>query len=118
MRFVPLLLVAGLAGLVLLAAVTSEGRQVEAVRRAEVEMVASYRFDPVVIEIEPGATVTWTNRDHFTHDVHLLGPVQWRSRPVKPGESVSYTFAEPGEYRYQCAFHPQDMQARVVVVAP
>ena len=45
----------------------------EPVAATEVEMVKSYRFDPKVIEIEAGDTVTWTNEDNFTHTVQVEG---------------------------------------------
>ena len=39
----------------------------EPVATTEVAMVKSYRFEPKVIEIAVGETVTWTNGDNFTH---------------------------------------------------
>ena len=36
---------------------------------------------------------------------------------MKPGETVTYTFAAPGTYPYICTFHPQDMRGVVQVVA-
>jgi plastocyanin len=80
-----------------------------------VTMAKSYRFEPPVIRVPVGATVTWTNDDNFTHDVHLLRPVEWHSQPLRPGERTTYTFAQPGEYAYECAFHPQNMKGRVIV---
>ena len=92
--------------------------QAEAVRTLSVSMPASYRFEPVAIQVQAGDTVTWTNSDHFTHNVHVLSPVEWRSDTVAPGEGVSYSFADPGEYTYQCDLHPQDMTGTVTVLAP
>ncbi|MBI4493044.1 MAG: cupredoxin domain-containing protein [Chloroflexi bacterium] len=84
----------------------------------QVAMAKSYKFDPATIQVPVGATVTWTNQDNFTHDVHLLGGSDWRSKPLPPGESVSYTFAQAGEYAYECTFHPQNMKGKVIVAAP
>ena len=81
----------------------------------QVEMVRSYRFAPDVIRIKAGDTVTWTNRDNFTHDVRLTGDVDWRSEPAAPGESITYTFTEPGEYAYECGFHSRNMTGTVIV---
>ena len=106
-----------LLALALLAACSSGGQERPAppVETDRVSMAKSYRFDPPVARVAVGATVTWTNDDNFTHDVHLLEPVEWRSRPLRPGERVSYTFQEPGTYRYECSFHPHDMRGTVVV---
>ncbi len=81
-------------------------------------MPPSYRFDPEVIQVNVGDTVTWTNKDNFTHDVHLQGGLNWASPPLKPGESASYTFKTPGTYPYLCDFHAQNMKGEVIVVNP
>jgi plastocyanin len=89
--------------------------QAETVRTTSVEMPASYVFEPAAIEVLAGDTVTWTNKDHFSHNVHVLGVAEWRSDVLAPGESVTFTFADPGEYTYQCDLHPQDMTGTVIV---
>jgi plastocyanin len=84
----------------------------EPVAATEVEMVKSYRFDPKVIEIEAGNTVTWTNDDNFTHTVQVEGQ---EDHEVEQGESVEITFDEPGTYEYVCTLHSQDMDGTVIV---
>ena len=84
----------------------------EPVAATEVEMVKSYRFDPKVIEIESGDTVTWTNEDNFTHTVQVKGQDDHK---VEQGESVEITFDEPGTYDYVCTLHRQDMDGTVIV---
>jgi plastocyanin len=84
----------------------------EPVATTEVQMVKSYRFDPEVIEIEAGDTVTWTNEDNFTHTVEVEGR---EDHEVEQGESFSITFDEPGTYRYVCTLHSQDMDGEVIV---
>jgi plastocyanin len=34
---------------------------------------------------------------------------------MNPGQSVTFTFDHPGTFRYQCHFHPQNMQGSVTV---
>jgi plastocyanin len=34
---------------------------------------------------------------------------------MKPGESVSFTFDEPGLHNYDCSFHSTDMKGTVLV---
>lgn len=88
------------------------GGSSEPVATTEVEMVKSYRFDPKVIEVAAGSTVTWTNGDNFTHTVRVDGQDDHK---VGKGENVSITFDTPGTYRYVCTLHSRDMDGEVVV---
>jgi plastocyanin len=99
----------------LVASACASAAQADVVQTAAVTMPPSYRFEPVSIEVQPGQAVTWTNNDHFSHNVHVLGAAEWRSDVLAPGESVTFTFADPGEYAYQCDLHPQDMTGKVLV---
>jgi plastocyanin len=87
------------------------------VQTNQVTMPPSYRFDPPLIQVKIGDTVTWTNKDNFTHDVHLLGDINWVSQPLRPGDSASYTFKQAGQFPYLCDFHAHDMKGEVIVVA-
>ena len=84
----------------------------EPVAATEVEMVKSYTFDPKVVEVEAGDTVTWTNEDNFTHTVQVEGQ---EDHKVERGESVEITFDEPGTYDCVCTLHRQDMDGTVIV---
>jgi plastocyanin len=84
----------------------------EPVATTEVTMVKSYRFDPKTIEVEAGATVTWTNDDNFTHTVQVDGQ---EDHEVGQGESISIEFDTPGTYHYVCTLHRQDMDGDVIV---
>ena len=77
-----------------------------------VQMAKSYRFDPKVITIRAGDTVTWTNNDNFTHTVKVDGQ---EDHKVDRGDSVAIAFAKPGTYHYVCTLHSQDMSGEVVV---
>ena len=75
-------------------------------------MAKSYRFDPTVIKVKAGDTVTWTNNDNFTHTVKVEdGP----DHKVGRGDSVSIKFATPGTYHYICTLHSHDMHGQVIV---
>ena len=77
-----------------------------------VQMAKSYRFDPKVIEIKAGESVTWTNNDNFTHTVKVEdGP----DHKVGRGDSVSIRFDKPGTYHYVCTLHSHDMHGTVIV---
>jgi plastocyanin len=84
----------------------------EPVATTEVAMAKSYRFDPKVIQVETGSTVTWRNVDNFTHTVQVHGQ---EDREVGRGDSVSITFDRPGTYHYVCTLHRQDMDGEVIV---
>jgi plastocyanin len=83
-------------------------------RTDKVSLPPSYRFDPPVIQVAPGTTVTWSNGDNFTHTVQVQGGEVHR---MEPGQSASITFDTPGEYPYLCTLHPQNMKGTVIVAA-
>ena len=82
------------------------------VATTEVTMAKSYRFDPKVVEVASGSTVTWTNDDNFTHTVQVDEQVD---HEVGRGESVSITFDRAGAYHYVCTLHRRDMDGEVIV---
>jgi len=82
------------------------------VRTDLVNLPPSYQFDPAVVQVVAGTSVTWTNSDHFTHSVKVQdGP----DHVIRPGENVSISFDKTGEYGYICTFHAQDMKGMVIV---
>jgi plastocyanin len=85
-----------------------------AVATTGVSLPKSYRFEPAVIEIEAGDTVTWTNEDDFPHNVYLLDRSD-RAVDLPIGESGSITFQEPGTIYYECSIHPQQMHGKIIV---
>jgi plastocyanin len=107
-----LLLPALAAAAVFAAGCGGSGESSEPVATTEVQMVKSYRFDPKVIEIETGDTVTWTNEDNFTHTVEVDGQ---EDHKVEQGESFSIRFDTPGTYHYVCTLHSKDMDGEVIV---
>jgi len=84
----------------------------EPVATTKVTMAKSYRFDPGTIEVKAGDTVTWTNKDNFTHTVKVDGQ---EDHKVGRGDSVSITFDKPGRYDYVCTLHSKDMSGTVIV---
>ena len=100
-----------LAGLLLACSAAPVGG--EPVATETVNLPPSYRFEPALITVPAGTNVTWTNNDHFTHNVR----VGEAGEPLlmRPGESVSHDFPTAGTYDYVCTLHPNDMQGRVIV---
>jgi plastocyanin len=87
-----------------------------AVATDHVDLPKSYRFDPAVITVPVGTTVTWTNDDDFTHSVRLADD-GGKVMVMKPGETATFTFDKAGTHHYDCSFHPQNMKGTVIVTA-
>ena len=103
-----------LAAIALVGCAGGDDSAAEPVATNRVDLPPSYRFEPEVITVPDGTTVTWTNHDNFTHNVRLLddgGDIL----ELPPGTSVTHTFTGVGEHRYDCSFHPTDMSGVVVV---
>jgi len=63
-------------------------------------------YDPPVVTIEAGQTVTWVNKDTDPH-VTVSGPgvPEAFTLPNFAGKSVSFKFTKPGVYPYYCVDH-------------
>ena len=77
--------------------------------------VVDFAFEPAMVMIEPGTTVTWTNAGDRPHTV-TADDGSFDSGRLDPGETFSYTFDQPGTFTYVCGFHPE-MQGSVMVAA-
>jgi len=102
------------AAVVVLSACAGATTNASPVATDQVDLPPSYKFEPEAITVPAGTEVTWTNNDNFTHSVRLLddGNVVLT---MAPGESVSFTFDEPGLHEYDCSFHSTDMKGTVLV---
>jgi len=85
----------------------------EPVATTEVSLPKSYKFEPAVIEVEQGATVTWENGDSFTHTIRFDDEVD--TAELEPGDTFEREFAENGTFHYVCTLHPRDMEGEVRV---
>jgi plastocyanin len=78
-----------------------------------------YRFQPSVLTIPAGTTVTWTNTASVVHTVTddpskafnsadaalPAGAQPWDSGGISPGQTYTQTFTTPGTYQYFCILH-------------
>ena len=116
-RAARLWMAAGL-GLALLSACAAEGdgqpgpAMTEIVDAAQVTVVDN-AFEPAVVEVAPGETVTWTWQAGARHNVVGDG----FESPLQDQGTFSHTFDEPGEYHYTCQPHA-GMDGKIVVVEP
>lgn len=76
--------------------------------------IDNFKFGVVSLEVAPGTTVTWTNRDDVPHTVASTTKV-FKSPPLDTGDAFSYTFREAGTFAYYCSMHPR-MAGTIVVV--
>jgi glucose/arabinose dehydrogenase/plastocyanin len=85
--------------------------------------VGDFFFDPPMVNIDPGDTVTWTNLGSMQHTstsgAGCIPNGLWDSEILDPGESFSLTFDEEGEFPYLCnvGVHCEvfDMQGAITV---
>ncbi|MGH2657813.1 MAG: cupredoxin domain-containing protein [Actinomycetota bacterium] len=77
----------------------------------KVAMVGSC-FSPNVLRVEPGAAVTFVNRDFFPHNLSATGWGHYED--FREGDTFRVTFDEPGVYPFACTYHPA-MTGAVVV---
>ena len=73
---------------------------------ASITIPKADRFEPFLLEIASGGTVTFTNQDADAHTVVSMptDPVDFKLF-VAPGKSVKQTFTQPGIYGYYCDAH-------------
>ncbi|MFN8485812.1 MAG: c-type cytochrome [Anaerolineae bacterium] len=77
--------------------------------------ISDYAYQPDRITVPVGTTVVWTNQDEEEHDVTSEGGQGLLSSPdFGQGGMYSFTFNQPGEYKYYCV--PHDYMHGVVVV--
>lgn len=63
------------------------------------------QFDPRNIDVETGATVTWTNADEGEHTVTSASDNWDKDAEVAAGDEAIHTFDEDGVYDAYCRFH-------------
>jgi len=75
--------------------------------------ISNFAFDPGVLEIAAGTTVTWTNNDGANHTV-TADDGSFDSGSFGSGATFSFTFDTPGTFTYHCDIH-SNMTGSVVV---
>ena len=59
-------------------------------------------LSPKTTTISVGTIVTWTNNDTQTHELRSTGgPTEFRTNPLNPGQSATFTFNTLGTYTYE-----------------
>ncbi len=95
------------------ATTTAAAPDMQAIR---VEMAANpNRFEPALVTVPVGTTVTWVDVSG-THTTTSYDGLWDSGRRLQVGESYSYTFNQPGVYRYYCVPHEDVGMIATVVV--
>jgi YVTN family beta-propeller protein len=74
--------------------------------------ISGFAFNPALLEVSSGETVTWINDDGAPHSVAVKNGAA--SDTVMPGSSYTANFDRPGAYDYVCSIHPY-MSGKVLV---
>jgi amicyanin len=75
--------------------------------------IANFTFEPPVLTVKVGTTVTWVNDDDIPHLVSEKDG-KFRSSALDTGDKFSQTFSAAGTVEYFCAIHPH-MTGKIVV---
>lgn len=72
--------------------------------------LSGFAFDPEVVEVPVGGTVTWTNMDGTRHTVTAGSPGEesdaFEELSLDAEASGSLTFPEAGSFAFFCEIHP------------
>ena len=77
-------------------------------------------FNPAIITVTAGTTITWTNMDSYAHTVTSDSTGLFNSGSISMGDaysgggSWSHLFSTTGTYTYHCSIHPT-MKGKVIV---
>jgi plastocyanin len=71
-------------------------------------------FTPTVIRVQPGQSVTWTNRDDTAHTVTGVAGRWGGYDELGLNDAVTYRFQSSGVFPYFCVIHPGMVGAVVV----
>jgi plastocyanin len=69
-------------------------------------------FQPGVLRVDPGAEVTFVNKDPIAHNISATGWGYFDD--MNEGDAFRATFDEPGVYPFACTYHP-GMTGAIVV---
>lgn len=69
-------------------------------------VIKLFQFQPGQLQVKLGTTVTWVNEDEILHTVTLDDKARGFDTPLDgKGKKFSFTFIQPGVYRYYCDRH-------------
>lgn len=100
------MLLAALLGVVACAPVVAEPA-------VHIVVIEGMKFVPDVLEVKPGDTVEWHNKDIVPHNA-MADQRGFQSPTISPNGKWQYKVRKKGEYAYLCTLHPV-MKAKLIV---
>ena len=73
--------------------------------------IQNFAFDPIVLTVTVGTTVTWTNKDSAGHRPTFA---DFASGTLATGDTFQHTFDTAGTFDYHCSIHPS-MTGKIIV---
>jgi plastocyanin len=95
-----------------IAAVACGGEKEKTVHASHTVEIKGMKFQPAVLNVQQGDTITWINKDFVDHDVVEEKAKEWRSPVLTPGKSWSKVADKTADY--YCSVH-MVMKGKVVV---
>jgi plastocyanin len=77
-------------------------------------VIKDFHFDPQVLTVRSGETITWINRDEEPHTVVSVEKQFKKSGALDTDQEFTITAGAPGTYTYYCSVHPK-MTGTIVV---
>jgi plastocyanin len=74
-------------------------------------VIDGMHFSPQVVQVKPGDTIVWENRDMFVHNVTADGI---KSGDLQPGKTWRWGVPAKVSFDYLCTLHPV-MKGRVEI---
>ncbi len=68
-------------------------------------VMEAMRFSPQMLEVEPGDTVVWVNKDAFPHNAVATGK-GFQSPDIAPDGAWKFKAMKKGTFPYICTLHP------------
>lgn len=69
-----------------------------------VVVMASSSFNPSILTVTRGTTITWRNDDVAIH-TSKSDSTGWDTGDIASGATATTTFNTPGTFRYHCTYH-------------
>ena len=66
-------------------------------------LIQGMKFQPALLTVEPGDSITWINKDLVTHNIVALPDSEWRSNVLVSG--ASWTLVPKKSSDYYCSVH-------------
>lgn len=125
-RFVPVAMVCmlltlggfyGIAGAAALTSHAPDSSGVSVVYILETPVTWNYSPQHLTVVIGVNSTVTWVSKS-FAYDTITSATGDFDSGNIPPGGTYTFTFTQPGEYSYDCIYHPWMVGEITVLPAP